>query len=850
VAGKSVNLIYEILANDKASGKLDGLNKKFNEQEKALKGLRTAGTLQFAALAAGATVFAKESIQAFLEADQSQVALQGTLKKFPALADTNLSALDALNRSLMNKVAVDDDAIASGQAILGQFKLTGAQLEQLTPLMVDYAKRTGKDIPTSAMDLGRAMLGNGRALKNVGIKFKETGTEAGNFAELVDALSATVGGYAETQAKSAVGQTEMLKVKFEKLQESVGKKLLPALLELIGAGNDAIDWIDNNQGAAEALAITVGVLSTAIGVAANWQKLTATYTTLATAAEWLYNTAIMRSVTVKAADAAATAASQAAIAGLTAQTAAATTATTANAAATRAQATEMRPMMKGGLIIGGVLAGFTALTAAVEALPFATRQSSLSIAETTAALLEMAATGKDLKGAFDFQDDVFGLTGHVDSLTDAAKRIADPSLINRVDDFAGSVRGLFGKGDTSRTRSIEQIDTLGQSLASLVQSGNAGKAAQQFSMLSDEWVRGGGSVDELRKLMPAYTDALANASNQQQLATGSTVDMTEATDDANFVTAEAIKAAQDNADAVLSLVDAIQQQIDKQRQLSGKALDENSALRGYKQAIDDASQALTDNGVTLDVNTQKGRDNQAALDAIASSTWDWVDAGSKAGVSQVDLASRMANGRQAFIDSATQMGLTTAEASALATQLNLIPSNVVTNVTLAGYPQVYAYLSDIQTRLRSITGDAHIRIATGVGGSGGLAFADGGAVWGAGTATSDSILAALSNGEFVHTAAAHKFWTTDGMQAINNQDVAGLMAVMANRGLASGGAVTRQFTGVPASSSIGASVSSAPVEAVFHLYGADGVLMGTMRGVAEDQSRAVAEGRNAAVRRR
>jgi len=126
-------------------------------------------------------------------------------------------------------------------------------------------------------------------------------------------------------------------------------------------------------------------------------------------------------------------------------------------------------------------------------------------------------------------------------------------------------------------------------------------------------------------------------------------------------------------------------------------------------------------------------------------------------------------------------------------------------------------------------------------------------VWGAGTATSDSILAALSNGEFVHTAAAHKFWTTDGMQAINNKDVAGLMAVMANRGLAGGGAVTRQFTGVPTTSAFGSSTTaSSPGGSgnIYVLVDTKGAILATMREAAAEQSRRVAEGHNAAVRRR
>jgi len=70
-----------------------------------------------------------------------------------------------------------------------------------------------------------------------------------------------------------------------------------------------------------------------------------------------------------------------------------------------------------------------------------------------------------------------------------------------------------------------------------------------------------------------------------------------------------------------------------------------------------------------------------------------------------------------------------------------------------------------------------------------LGFATGGPVWGAGTGTSDSIFAKLSNGEFVLTAAAHKKWGTGFLQMLN----AGVMPNFAMPAFATGGAVGDLF---------------------------------------------------------
>jgi hypothetical protein len=93
---------------------------------------------------------ALDSVKAYVQAEGSQIRLQDAFAKFPKLADTNIGALNRLNSSLALKTKYDDDATASGQAVLAQFNLTGKQITELTPLLQDYAAKTGKDLPTAA----------------------------------------------------------------------------------------------------------------------------------------------------------------------------------------------------------------------------------------------------------------------------------------------------------------------------------------------------------------------------------------------------------------------------------------------------------------------------------------------------------------------------------------------------------------------------------------------------------------------------------------------------------------------------------------------------------------------------
>lgn len=206
------------------------------------RGLQQAGAAAAAGLAvagAAAVAFGVQSVRAFAEAQEAQNRLAFALEKFPALADTNVQALQRLNSALMMKTRFDDDAIASGQAVLAQFGLTGDQLERLTPLLLDYAAATGKDLTTSAEDLGRALLGQGRALKVLGVDFSDAGSVAANFDQLMGSLSEKVGGFAERDAETAAGKLDILTNRFGEVQEAVGEALLPALQRLI-------DWIDGD----------------------------------------------------------------------------------------------------------------------------------------------------------------------------------------------------------------------------------------------------------------------------------------------------------------------------------------------------------------------------------------------------------------------------------------------------------------------------------------------------------------------------------------------------------------------------------------------------------------------------
>jgi phage-related tail protein len=297
---------FDIFAKDRASATFDKLGRKVNETSGFFE--KHKGAIIAGASAAGLAIvgFAKTSISAYADAEKSQRVLTDAYQRFPALADVPLQSLRDQAQALQNVTKFDGDATAAAMGHLAAFKLTGTQVQQLTPLLLDYAQKTGKDLPTAAGDLGKALLGQGRALKGIGINFKDTGSAAGNFAELTGALRTQVGGFAEKEGLSAEGRAAILGNKFDDLREAVGARLIPALSALANAGIASLDWMSQNEGKTKAIAAAVGGLVAVLVVAKTITLAGAAATAIhtaalvvwsgvskaAAAAQWLLNAAL------------------------------------------------------------------------------------------------------------------------------------------------------------------------------------------------------------------------------------------------------------------------------------------------------------------------------------------------------------------------------------------------------------------------------------------------------------------------------------------------------------------------------------------------------------------------------
>jgi TP901 family phage tail tape measure protein len=161
---------------------------------------------------------------------------------------------------------------------------------------------------------------------------------------------------------------------------------------------------------------------------------------------------------------------------------------------------------------------------------------------------------------------------------------------------------------------------------------------------------------------------------------------------------------------VVNQTTALADLIKAQQEAAGVVLGQREAQRQLEQSISDANDTIKENGKNLDITTEKGRANQAALDNIASSTWDVISAMQKNGASQKQLQGVMQTSRDRFVAVARAAGMSAAEANQLADELGLIPAQVKTDIR-ANTGQAMSAIENLKAAMAGIR-DRRVQITT------------------------------------------------------------------------------------------------------------------------------------------
>ncbi|WP_100811965.1 hypothetical protein [Microbacterium sp. BR1] len=162
-------------------------------------------------------------------------------------------------------------------------------------------------------------------------------------------------------------------------------------------------------------------------------------------------------------------------------------------------------------------------------------------------------------------------------------------------------------------------------------------------------------TDEGTEVTKTATEAYVAAASSADDLTSSLEELIEIVNEANGVGQDAITANIDYKDALS---------------------DVNEVIRKAKEGLDENTDGVADYTLTLDENTQAGRDNMDMLVEQASKAQDAADAQLAVDHNTDAYFERLRTGRQTLIDNAQAFGYSTEQAEALADQIFRIPSDV------------------------------------------------------------------------------------------------------------------------------------------------------------------------------
>jgi hypothetical protein len=248
-------------------------NSQLAETEAKTKGATssmTSSTSKFAAVAqvgyiAAATAAAKflvSSVQAAIEAEESQLKLASAVANSTDVTSASIPVFQAQAQAIRDLTGVDDDAINAMQGFLVQMGLTADQVSELTPLIVDLSQKFGVSLDTAAKAVGKSVNGTVGGLQKMGVVVDKTAASTDAYAATLDALGVVQGFAAE---KAEAQPWLLLSSAFGELEERLGRELLPAIQELTPSLVPIAGFIGNVMGPVlESLGESAGALADAL----------------------------------------------------------------------------------------------------------------------------------------------------------------------------------------------------------------------------------------------------------------------------------------------------------------------------------------------------------------------------------------------------------------------------------------------------------------------------------------------------------------------------------------------------------------------------------------------------------
>ncbi len=314
-----------------------------------------------------------------------------------------------------------------------------------------------------------------------------------------------------------------------------------------------------------------------------------------------------------------------------------------------------------------ILAGLGALVYAVSELSDIGEQAPPNVDKLTTALGKLGATGKVTGEAASAFGKDFG------KLKDQIDKVLNPSTVDSINNWGADITDGFLDASDSTEEFTKSMDSIDESLTNLVQGGKADLAAaaleNMLKGMSPE------QAEKFKSELDGYNSALEDLKFEQELAAQS-----------SGIFGSAVQETSAKLEAQKASADGLRQSILALNEVNRAA---GSAMSAFEQSIDDATKAVKKHGSALkvrdgelDLGSQKARDAEKVLSELAANTDAAAAAAREQGKSWEHVTSIQERGRQAFIDAADAMGLSKAQAEALADSYLAIPDKKTLSVEM------------------------------------------------------------------------------------------------------------------------------------------------------------------------
>jgi phage-related protein len=250
----------------------------FSRTREASAGLSTAlqavgGALAFDKITSAFSHILQASSQAELGTSRFIAAMKG------AGMAVDPGAFQDFASGLQDITTFEDDTVIASGAMLGRFRLTQDQIQNILPSLADFSTAMGQDMVGASSALGRALLTGGEGLRSLGLGFTESekkafelGTTSQRLTIIQSKMTAQFGGAASAAAGTAAGAMQQLKNAFGEIEESMGRVIdapvgnaLRAMRDAAKAVNDRFDSL--SDGTKNLLGALAGGITTTAAVA-------------------------------------------------------------------------------------------------------------------------------------------------------------------------------------------------------------------------------------------------------------------------------------------------------------------------------------------------------------------------------------------------------------------------------------------------------------------------------------------------------------------------------------------------------------------------------------------------------